>query len=209
MKVIKSLLVAGVLAGVGMTALPAQQAVAQDQVASRVDEDQLGQMLAALGLQPKKNQQRYDFTFQADVAEEEWQLSMSAVLSQDGSDVWLMAWLNELPKSSAAVPKTALLRLLAHNDELGGGKFFAYVPPTRHFVMQRTISNEQLTSAKIQLSLQDLGASVVQTYPIWAVDNWNPTGIPAAPTGGSATPASSTVPQSAINDSKFAQPARQ
>ena len=121
MKVIKSLLVAGVLAGVGMTALPAQQAVAQDQVASRVDEDQLGQMLAALGLQPKKNQQRYDFTFQADVAEEEWQLSMSAVLSQDGSDVWLMAWLNELPKSSAAVPKTALLRLLAHNDELGGG----------------------------------------------------------------------------------------
>lgn len=208
MKVIKNLLVAGVLAGVGMTALPAQQVYAQDQVTSRLDEDQLGQLLAALGLQPKKNQQRYDFTFQSEVADEEWQLSMSAVLSQDGSDVWLMAWLNELPKSSAEVPKTALLRLLAQNDELGGGKFFAYIPPTRHFVMQRTIDNEQLTSAKIQVALQDLGASVVQTYPIWAVENWNPTGIPAAPTGGSAAPASSPSPQSAIDDSKFSQPAR-
>lgn len=206
MKVVKGLLFAGILAGSGIAMVPAQHAVAQEQATVRASEDQLGQLLAALGLEPKKNQQRYDFAFNAAVTDEEWQLSMSAVLSQDGTDVWLMAWLNELPKSSAEVPKTALLRLLAENDNLGGGKFFAYVPPTRRFVMQRIVPNDQLTSAKLKLALQDLGASVVQTYPIWAVDNWNPTGIPAAPT---APATSGTAPtQSAANDSKFDQPAR-
>lgn len=205
MKFIKNLLIAGVLAGAGVAALSPQPVVAQE-TSVRMSEEQLGQLLAALGLEPKKNEQRYDFSFQADVTDEEWLLSMSAVLSQDGSDVWLMAWLNKLPNSSAEVPKTALLRLLAQNDELGGGKFFAYVPPTRHFVMQRVIKNDQLTSAKLKVALQDLGASVVQTYPIWAVENWNPTGIPAAPTGG-ASPARVQQTQSAGNDSKFSQPA--
>ena len=38
---------------------------------------------------------------------------MSAVLSQNGQSIWLMAWLDELPRSSAEVPRAALLRLLA------------------------------------------------------------------------------------------------
>lgn len=207
MKVIKGLLFAGILAGAGLAALSPQHAVAQDPTAATVSEDELGQLLAALGLEPTKNQKRYDFAFTAEVTEEDWQLSMSAVLSQDGSDVWLMAWLKELPKSSAEVPKTALLRLLAQNDELGGGKFFSYIPATRRFVMQRVIPNNQLTSAKLRVALQDLGASVVQTHPIWEVDNWNPTGIPAAPTGGTTTPpVAGRGTQSAGNESKFDQP---
>lgn len=205
MKFFKELLVAGVMAGAGAALVTPSPAVAQDQALQQISEQQLGQLIATLGLEPEKKLQRYDFAFTAMVAEEEWALSMSAVLSQDGTDVWLMAWLDELPKSSAQVPKTALLRLLAQNDELGSGKFFAYVPTARRFVLQRTIPNHQLTSAKLQLALQDLGASVVQTYPIWAVSNWNPTGIPAAPVGT----ASPTPPvQSAVNESKFEQPVR-
>ncbi len=208
MKVIKSLLVAGVLASVGTSAISPQQASAQDQAAAKVTEDQLGQLISALGLEPEKKMQRYDFAFQAVVDEEEWELSMSAILSQDQSDVWIMAWLDPLPTSSAEVPKTALLRLLAQNDELGNGKFFSYIPATRRFVLQRTLPNNQLTSAKLRLSLQDLGASVVQTYPIWSVSNWNPTGIPAAPTGRSTKPTTPPT-QSAVNESKFEQPIRQ
>ena len=206
MKVIKGLLVAGLLAGAGLSVVPASPVVAQDQVAASAAEEQLGQLLATLGLEAKKKLQRYDFAFSAVVSEEEWQLSMSAVLSQDGTDVWIMAWLDELPKSSAEVPKTALLRLLAQNDELGDGKFFAYIPTARRFVMQRTVPNNQLTSAQLRVALQDLGASVVQTYPIWAVANWNPTGIPAAPTGGTSQPAAGVPQRSAVNDSKFTQP---
>ncbi|QDT31056.1 type III secretion system chaperone [Thalassoglobus polymorphus] len=208
MKVIKSLLVAGVLASVGTSTVSVQQASAQDQAAVGVTEDQLGELISALGLEPEKKVSRYDFAFQTVVNDEEWELSMSAILSKDGSGVWLMAWLDPLPTVSAEVPKTALLRLLAQNDELGGGKFFSYIPATRRFVLQRTIPNEELTSAKLRVSLQDLGASVVQTYPIWSVSNWNPTGIPAAPTGRSTQPASTGATQSAVNESKFEQPIR-
>lgn len=209
MKVIKGLLVAGMLASVGTSFDLGSVAHAQDQSAAvSADEAQLGQLIATLGLEAEKKLQRYDFAFRAVVAEEEWELSMSAVLSQDGSDVWIMAWLDELPKSSAEVPKTALLRLLAQNDELGDGKFFAYIPATRRFVLQRTIPNNELTSAKLRVALQDLGASVVQTYPVWSVANWNPTGIPAAPTGGTTQPTGGAATQSAVNESKFEQPIR-
>lgn len=205
MKFVKGLVLASLLAGSGIAYTPAQPACAQDRAPVQVNEDQLGELLKAMGLEVDKKLQRYDFAFQAVLAEEEWELSMSSVLSQDGSDVWIMAWLDEMPKSSAEVPKTALLRLLAQNDQLGNGKFFAYVPSNRRFVLQRTIPNEDLTSAKLKLVLQDLGASVVETYPIWKTANWNPTGIPAAPTA----PATSVPPVQSASQSgtpQFQQP---
>ena len=81
---------------------------------------------------------------------------MSAVLSQDGTSIWLMAWLDECPKAAAEVPRTALLRLLAENDKLGGGKFFAYIPSNRRFVLQQVVPNEHMTAAKFKVILQDL-----------------------------------------------------
>jgi hypothetical protein len=132
---------------------------------------------------------------------------MSAILSHDGGSVWIMAWLDELPKASADVPRSALLRLLAQNDQLGDGKFFAYIPNNRRFVLQRTVPNADLTSAQLRVYLQDLGASVVETYPIWSVANWNPTGTPAAPLG-QAPSIEAAGAQSVSNESKFEQPVR-
>ncbi len=97
---------------------------------------------------------------------------MSAVLSQNGESLWLMAWLDELPKTASAVPKTALLRLLANNDRLGKGKFFAYVHENRRFVMQRVLDNRNLDTGKLRDILQDLGGSVAETYEYWAVEQW-------------------------------------
>ncbi|WP_437228709.1 type III secretion system chaperone [Planctomicrobium sp. SH661] len=198
----------GAVAGAVPTGLAIQSARAQDQAAaSKLNEDQLGQLIGALGLQVTKKEKRYDFAFQAQMEDQQWELSMSAVLSHDGGTVWLMAWLDELPKASNDVPRTALLRLLAQNDQLGDGKFFAYIPSNRRFVLQRTIPNEGLTSAKLRVSLQDLGTSVVETYPIWSTANWN--GTPTAPVGSAATPTASETPaRSAANDSKFEQPVR-
>jgi hypothetical protein len=89
---------------------------------------------------------------------------MSTVMSQDGSSIWIMAWLDELPKSAADVPRTALLRLLSDNDKLGKGKFFAYIAPNRRFVLQRVIPNENITAATFKAALDDLGQSVVGTH---------------------------------------------
>ncbi|SFJ04676.1 type III secretion system chaperone [Planctomicrobium piriforme] len=210
MKMFNRMLLVGALAGTGTILAPALPAVAQEQAAApKVTSDELGQMIAALGLQPTKKESRYDFAFQAQLQDQEWALSMSVSLSQDGSALWVIAWLDELPKASTDVPRAALLRLLAQNDQLGDGKFFAYIPNARRFVMQRSIPNAGLTSAKLRLLLQDLGSSVVETYPIWSTSNWNPTGTPVAPIDTPAASLPNGVPaQSVSNDSKFEQPVR-
>lgn len=210
MKFFKRMMLVGALAGMGFVTVPSQPAAAQDQTASsQVSMDELGQMISALGLNPTKRDSRFDFAFQASVQDQDWGLSMSLALSQDGSAVWIIAWLDELPKNSNDVPRTALLRLLAQNDQLGEGKFFAYVPSTRRFVMQRSIPNSGLTSARLRFLLQDLGTSVVETHPLWFVENWSTNGVPAAPAGTPSASTSSGAPvQSVINDSKFEQPVR-
>lgn len=132
----------------------------------------LGNMIEAMGVEAKLDDKRYDFNFKTVYGGEEWELSMSAVLSQNEKSMWVMAWLDELPKSAADVPRTALLRLLANNDRMGNGKFFAYIPSNRRFVLQRVVANENMTTANFREVLQDLGASVVETFPHWTVSNW-------------------------------------
>jgi hypothetical protein len=183
-----------------------------------VDEEGLGQMVNALGLKPEKQLQRYDFAFRAEMEGTEWTLSMSAVLSQDQQALWLMAWLDPLPKSSEEVPRAALLRLLAENDSLGDGKMFAYIPNNRRFVMQRAVANQQMTSAKFRDLLQDLGASVVESHPVWSTAEWVK-GTPAAASTAAApaagqTPAVRPAPaggrplSTATNDPKNTPPVR-
>ncbi len=148
------------------------EAFAQEK-AGAVTDAQLGKLISQLGLKAEQVDLRYDFAFKAILDEEEWQLSMSAVLSQDKEWVWVMAWLDELPKTSAEIPRGALLRLLADNDRMGNGKFFAYIPANRRFVLQKVVRNEQFTAAKLQEILKDLGTSVVETYPNWSTAEWN------------------------------------
>jgi hypothetical protein len=201
---------AAVAIATGAPRLGAQEAAAPSPRPGQLTEASLGNLLQAMGLKVQKEESRYDFAFKAVHAGEEWELSMSAVLSQNGQSIWLMAWLDPLPRSATDVPRTALLRLLADNDRLGKGKFFAYVASNRRFVLQRVIANESMSSAAFRDDLQDLGASVVETYSHWSVANWKaaPTESETAPaasgSGGSNAPAPRQLPpQSAVNESKF------
>ena len=157
---------------VGASALAFSPGLAAQSAPGVLTNESLGESLREIGLRPEQDQQRYDFSFKADYQGQEWEFTMSAVLSQNGESLWVMAWLDELPKSSEAVPKTALLRLLANNDRLGKGKFFAYVHENRRFVIQRVLDNRELSTAKVRNVLQDLGVSVAETYDYWAVENW-------------------------------------
>src|SRR5688572_8191011 len=80
---------------------------AQEEIPGMTDQ-QLEALILAQKLKPTKVDQRFDFAFKASLNGEEWELSMSSVLSQDGGSIWVMAWLDELPKSAADVPRTAL-----------------------------------------------------------------------------------------------------
>lgn len=141
--------------------------------AGQLSEDSLGNLLKAMGLKPEKVEKRYDFVFRSVYNKEDWDLSMTAVLSSDNKSIWIMAWLDELPKSALDTPRTALLRLLAANDRLGNGKFFAYVATNRRFVLQRIFANEGISTKMFRDALQDLGTSVCETYPYWSVANWS------------------------------------
>lgn len=139
----------------------------------------LATMLKAMGLDAKKTDSRFDFSFAAKHGEE-WTLSMSVVLSTDEKTVWLMAWLDELPQSSSDVPRTALLRLLSDNDKLGNGMFFAYVQSNKRFVLQRVLRNDNISGKSFKADLLELGATVVNSYPHWAVANWKQLGSSAS-----------------------------
>ena len=170
-------------------------------------DEQLETLITAQKLKPTKVEQRYDFAFKAALNSEEWELSMSAVLSQDGEAIWVMAWLDELPKSAADVPRTALLRLLAANDKMGNGKFFAYIASNRRFVLQRVIPAVGISSADFRMVLQDLGATVVETYPQWNVANWS--SADQQPPATAANPVQTGETRSAGNDTKYQAPKRQ
>lgn len=204
----------GLLAGAPLAQLtyaqqPAAPAAAPAQaLPGGVNQEQLGQLVAALGIKPEMQKERYDFAFRANLDEQEWTLSMSAVLSTDQQSIWIMAWLDELPKDAANVPRNALLRMLATNDTMGNGKFFAYIPNNRRFVLQRSFPNEGMTQAKFRLLLQDLGGTVVETYPVWSTSGWNAAGASVAQPANPATanqPAAGAT-RSAVNDPKTGGP---
>jgi hypothetical protein len=137
-------------------------------------EESLGQVLMDIGLKPVRTEKRYDFAFKTKVRGEEWKFSMSTVLSRNSETLWVMAWLDQIPETANEVPRTALLRLLAANDRLGNGKFFAYIPNNKRFVLQRVVPNQQMSNKRLIESLQDLAASVADEYPSWSVANWAP-----------------------------------
>ncbi|APZ96714.1 hypothetical protein [Fuerstiella marisgermanici] len=139
-----------------------------------LNEESLGQVLTAIGLKPVKTDKRYDFAFKTSVRGEEWKFSMSAVLSRNSESIWVMAWLDEVPSQSSQVPQLALLKLLAANDRMGNGKFFAYIPNNKRFVLQRVVKNQQMSTKLLMEALQDLAISVADEYPTWSVANWAP-----------------------------------
>jgi hypothetical protein len=169
----RTLLASGLTAIGGSVVAEAAIAAEGDRTAAHrpLTLESLGTTLAAMGFETKKIESRYDFTFAAK-HEEEWNLSMTAALSTDEKSIWIMAWLDELPKSAGDVPRTSLLRLLADNDKIGNGIFFAYVPSVKRFTLQRVLRNDRITSASLRADLTELGAKVIDMYPHWNVANW-------------------------------------
>ncbi len=181
-------------AALAAPALVAAQQAAAPAAKGQLSDESLGLLLKAMGLEAKLNEKRYDFAFKSTIADQDWELSMSAVMSQDLTSIWIMAWLDELPRSAADVPRTALLRLLSENDKMGQGKFFAYIASNRRFVLQRVIPNQSITTSAFRGALEDLGASVVHTHGFWSTANWSGSTTPEEPARGAPVRGSSPQP---------------
>lgn len=206
----KSMILVAMTLSAMSSPLLAQSQPADEVNAIRLTEESLGSVLTSIGLKPIKTDKRYDFAFKTTIRGEEWKFSMSAVLSRNNESVWLMAWLDQIPSQSSNVPRTALLKLLAANDRLGNGKFFAYIPTNKRFVLQRVIKNNGMTTRKMMDSLQDLAVSVADEYPIWSVAKWTPSSAnqPSVAAGGQPAGSNGVVPVPPSNANASARPTR-
>lgn len=163
----------------------------------------LEKLLAAIGMKTTKADSRIDFTWDAKLEDTEWKMTMSVILSSDeSSGIWLTAWLDDLPKSSADVPRTALLRLLAENDKMGKA-FFAYSSGNRRFVLNRFVKNENVTTASFKNDMLDLAHFVVETQPLWSVSEWKQPG--SAPTSSGKDSSKEQAP-SILTENSGAKP---
>jgi hypothetical protein len=162
--------VGGTLAAGALAADKAKEKAKAPANSGQLTLDGLGNLLASLGLKATREKTQFNFTFPAKL-DVEWNMTMSAVLSTDEETIWLMAWLNELPKSASDVPRTALLRLLAENDKMGKA-FFAYIPSTRRFVLERVIDNQDITPTTFKEDMLDLARLVIDTQSAWTVSEW-------------------------------------
>src|SRR5260370_24185462 len=131
-------------------------------------------------------------------------MTMSAVLSTDEDSIWIMAWLNELPKSAAEVPRTALLRLLAENDKMGKA-FFAYMPSAKRFILERVIDNENITTESFKNDMLELARFVIDTQPVWSVSEWKQSGSTPSETAKEGKGSSDEAP-GVLNGSGGAKP---
>jgi len=131
----------------------------------------LGTLLEAMGLKATQYESSFSFTFPFK-AEAEWNMTMAATMSTDEKGVWITAYLADLPQAAADVPRAALLKLLAQNDELGDGLFFAYIPKVRKIVLERVIYNEGITSAAFKEAIREVATRVVETQQLWTVSEW-------------------------------------
>ena len=131
----------------------------------------LGTLLESMGLKATQYESSFNFTFPFK-AEAEWNMTMQATMSTDEKGVWVTAFLADLPQAAADVPRAALLKLLAQNDDLGDGIFFAYIPKVRKIVLERMIPNEGITSANFKDSISELATRVTETQPLWTVSEW-------------------------------------
>ena len=79
---------------------------------------------------------------------------------------------SQILNKAAKVPAAALLRMLAENDRLGNGKFFAYDRLNRRFLMQRVILNRGITPETLRGVFEDMAKGVIGSHSTWSVARW-------------------------------------
>ena len=159
---------------------------------------QLGQMLSQMRLKPSRVQTRYDFPYQATLEEQEIELYLTVLLAKDDSQIRIRAWLDPLPEGE--VPADALLKMLSLNEKMNRGLHFAYSTQTKRFLLEKTISNQDITPEIFTAAFQDLSLQVSDNWETWATSQWKqqPKKIIQE----------SVIPQEMISNEQFEMPVR-
>jgi hypothetical protein len=132
--------------------------------------DNLGQVLANLGLRPEKvNEKRYRMAIERGGIK----FTITASVSDDGTELWLNTYVAEV-SDIAKLPSGVMDKLLTASNDYGPAHFTFTAgekPGVRSVYLHRALDNRGLNPAMIREALDNLASDVVSTRPIWSLLN--------------------------------------
>ena len=84
--------------------------------------------------------------------------------------LWIYAGLYEIPADKPA-PSSALLALLAKNDEIGP-IFFSYSTDNKLLYLNAPTANVDITPGVLRQKIKNFITKMDSTYSLWNVANW-------------------------------------
>jgi len=142
-----------------------------DKPAGRIDAAGLRAMLTGLGYPPREA--RGDPGVELEIVlhpPDGRAITTRVTLSQDGSIVWLVAWLKKVPPGRT-ISGNAILGMLEENDAIGP-THFSYNESRRWFYLNKPIPNQDMSAEKLRGELNHLATMVARTESLWDPDRW-------------------------------------
>jgi hypothetical protein len=90
--------------------------------------------------------------------------------AKDATVLWIYAGLYEIPAGKPA-PSSALLALLAKNDEIGP-IFFSYNADNKLLYLNAPTANVDITPAVLRQKIKNFITKLDSTYSLWNVPKW-------------------------------------
>jgi hypothetical protein len=90
--------------------------------------------------------------------------------AKDATVLWIYAGLYEIPADKPA-PSSALLALLAKNDEIGP-TFFSYSTDNKLLYLNAPTANVDITPVVLRQKIKNFITKMDSTYSLWNVPNW-------------------------------------
>jgi hypothetical protein len=131
----------------------------------------LGDILTNMGLRPERlNEKRYRMVIDRGGIK----FSITASISNDGSEVWLNTYVAEVA-DIAKLPPSVMDKLLKASNDYGPSHFTFVAgekPEARSLYLHRALDNHGLNPAAIREAIDSLASDVVSTQPLWDSSKW-------------------------------------
>ena len=142
--------------------------------AAPLTDDTLKAMLENLGytvtVTSDKPPRHFRIDETAPVNDLDFTITFNLSTAKDPTVLWIYAGLYEIPADKPA-PSSALLALLAKNDEIGP-TFFSYSTDNKLLYLNAPTANVDITPAVLRLKIKNFITKLDSTYSLWNVPKW-------------------------------------
>jgi len=142
--------------------------------AAPLTEDTLKSMLEGLGytvtVTGDKVPHHFKIEESAPVNDLTFTITFDLSTDKGNTVLWIYAGLYEIPQGKPA-PSSALLALLAKNDEIGP-MFFSYAESNRFLYLNAPTANNDITPVVLRQKIRNFIDKMDSTYSLWNVKDW-------------------------------------